>query len=266
MKASLVLAVAVAALPTSAWSWSENFNGGFHNVWTFGFLDDLGDPPDAGNQSASVVDDILLISDSTAAEPDGGGGAAFAFGFVDETFGTTFASGSVNVGSSPSPVNQLGLVVRGNPTIGSGYLLGIDFASGSLLLARSDSFPGDPSLLPVTLAHGSAGTFQAGQSYWLEFAAVGSEITGRVYSAAGGTLLDFLSAPDATYSEGIAGVVVRTYDVDGELVGAALRGTFDDVSAVPEPSSAALLGAGLALLGGVRNRAHARGKGGRSVG
>ena len=167
-----------AALPAPAWAWSESFDGGFHNTWTFGFVDDVGDPPASGSQSAAVVDDILLISDTVAAETDGGGGSATGFGFVDETFGTTFVRGTVNAGSSPSPVNQLGLLARGDASNGAAYLFGIDFDSGALLLARSDSFTGDPELL---LASGDLGRFGSGQSYWLELDAVGSQITGRAY-------------------------------------------------------------------------------------
>jgi hypothetical protein len=250
-KARFVLALAVAALPAVASAWSDDFTGGFHNDWSFGFLDDLGDPPAAGVQSAIVVNDILLVADTVAAEAGGGGGSSVAFGFVDEVFETSFVRGSVNVGASPTPVDQAGLLARGDAADGTAYLFGIDFGTGVLLLARSDV----PSEDPTVLASGTPGAFQRGQSYWLELDAVGSQITGRAYTAAGGTLLDTLAVVDATYSAGVAGVVTRAYDIDGNLAGVALHATFDDVSAVPEPSSAPLLGAGLALLGAARRRA-----------
>jgi hypothetical protein len=246
--ASFISAVPVPALA----AWSDNFNGGFHNAWTFGFVDDVGDPPSAGIQSAAVVSNSLLITDTVAAVPDGGGGSSVAFGFIDEAFQTTSVRGWVNVGSNPAPLNQLGLAARGDPNVGSAYLFEIDFDSGMPVLLRSDSFPGNPAILDS----GTSGSLQAGSPYWLEFDLVGSVITGRVYAAPGGTLLDTLSANDSTYSEGVAGVVLRGYDIANALLGAPLRGTFDDVSALPEPSSTALLAAGSALLGALaRGRA-----------
>jgi hypothetical protein len=205
-----------------------------------------------------VVDDILLIRDTVAAEAGGGGGSSVAFGFIDEVFETSFVRGLVNAGASPTPVDQLALLARGNAGDGTAYLFGIDFGTGVLLLARSDVPAEDPTLLDS----GTPGVFQRGQSYWLELDAVGSQITGRAYTAAGGTLLDTLAVVDATYSAGVAGVLTRTYDIDGNLAGFPLNATFDDVSAVPEPSSAALFGTGLALLGRARRRARS----GRSSG
>jgi hypothetical protein len=251
--ARLLLALAVAAFPTGASAWSEGFTGGFQNDWSFGFLDDAGDPPDEGTQTATVAGGILIVSDTVAAVAGGGGGSSVAFGFVDEVFETSFVRGSVNVGPSPTPVDQIGLVARGDAAAGTAYLFGIDFGTGTLLLARSDV----PSEDPILLGTGTAGAFQEGQSYWLELDAVGTLLTGRAYTAAGGTLLDTLAAVDDAYSSGVAGVLTRTYDIDENLAGLPVNATFDDVSAsaVPEPSSAPLLGAGLALLAAARRRA-----------
>jgi len=229
--------------------WSESFDAGFSQAWNFAATDDIGDPPATGASTFAVVeagvDDHLLISHTTTGVRDGGGGATDGFGWVDESFSDVAVNAEINAFPASGQQSLLGVLARGNPSMGAVYAAGIDFDASIFAIGRSDDFAD----FFTTLAFDPGVAIDPGEPYRVQFFLLGSTLVARLLDGTTGELLSTLVAVDGLYASGFAGVLVETaYDGFDNPI-APIVGTFDDVSAVPEPSAGALLASGLLGLG-----------------
>jgi hypothetical protein len=242
-------AVLAVALPGAASAdWSEDFDSGFAQAWTFVSTDDIGDPPATGTSEFAIIesgaDDYLRMSHSTTGIADGGGGATDAFGLVSEVFTDLLVSAELNSAPADGQQSILAVIGRGDLATGTAYVAGIDFSSSLFVIARSD----DLDFFLVPLAVDSTVAIDPNSTYLVDFLLVGSSLTAQLWDASGTTLLSTIGAVDGFYDSGVSGLLVETaYDLHDNPVG-PIVGTFDDVVAVPEPSGAMQLTAGVVLL------------------
>lgn len=246
LAATLTLTSALA--PDARADWSEDFDLGFTEVWTFVSLDDVGDPPSTGTSEFQIiesgVDDYLRMSHSTTGIADGGGGATDAIGVVSETFTDVLISAELNSEPSDGQQSLLAVIARGNLATGTGYVAGIDFANSLFAIARSD----DVEFFLVPLAFDATVMIDPNSTYRVEFQLVGSSLFAQLFDSSGTTLLSTIGSVDSLYGSGVSGLLVETaYDSFDNPIG-PIVGTFDDVEAVPEPSGAIQLIAGTAFL------------------
>jgi len=227
--------------------WIETFDSGFDQTWNFAAVDGLGNPSPGGMFSESTAGDLLTMTTTTSPL---GGGPAFHFGTVNETFTDVRISALASGVGTEDDVNVL---LRGNPATLSAYAFGVDDAPvpgpapGLVSIARVDN------LSYTVLDFVVMPNYAALSDFFLEFSAIGSDLTGTVYSdETRTTVLASLSVMDATYTSGVSGVSVSANN-NGDT---SLSGTFDNVSvsAVPEPSSIVVLGLGFATAIGMRRR------------
>ena len=174
--------------------------------------------------------------------------------FTDATIDGYFGFGIVVAFGAPS----MGLLLResGNSsfpvnsylaTLGLGGPIAPFSNSGNFSIQRITNGVGQ-----VLATSGNFGTTQANSNYHLTFSAIGSTLTASVSQvrvvegALVETPITLLTATDFGLTSGAAGV------------SAFARGQqsifFDDISVVPEPASAALLGLGALLLAARRRR------------
>lgn len=227
------------------------------------FSYDFSSPPPAsfvtgqiGTTSATFAtsfnDGILRLSDSRT-PAQGGAGGIFGFGAFareqSQIFGDVRISAILNpLGNSDDLLN----VVRGRRDVGL-YTAGIDFSSGRLGIAKLL-----PEALGPVAVYNSDDPNQGSQplltdlnrSYFLELDIIGNEISSRVYDEPGGTQLLQVSFLDdniggPALEPSFAGVSVIWIGTNSTN----LEGSFDNLSAtaIPEPTSGILLGAGLVV-------------------
>jgi hypothetical protein len=234
--------------------WSDEFDGGFAATWLFGETDDDGQTPATGVATFAIVeagtDDYLLIAHSTAAIRGGGGGASDAFAWVDQSFADGVVVADVNAGPAFAPQSLLGILARGNPAVGSGYIAAVDFAHARFAILRNDEFGDGPTILALDAAI----PIDPAKTYRIQFSLIGSTLTARLLDAGTRQLLTTLSTTDASHVAGRTGLLVETaYDADSNPIG-PITGTFDSVHAVPEPGVAASLACGIGLILAARPR------------
>ncbi len=228
--------------------WAEGFDTGFAQTWTFEVVDDVGNPPTTGVSAFEIVedgaDDYLRISHTTTASRDGGGGATDGFGYVSQTLGEMAVLADINAKPIDGQQNILAVIGRGDPVAGTAYVAGVDFANSFFAIARSDDF--FDFLVP--LAVDSSIVIDPNETYSVQFFLLGSNLTARLLAGSTAEILSTVTATDAFYSSGFAGVLVETeYDLNDFPV-APIIGTFDNVQALPEPSLSSLIGPGIVML------------------
>ena len=258
--ASLSLAATLAASSALA-DWSESFDDAFDQTWTFVTTDDIGNPPSTGVSEFARIeagaDDYLRISHSTTAFADGGGGATDGFGFVSESFTDVAMAATINAAPGDGQQSVLGVFARGNAVTGDAYLAGVSFADNFFAIARNDNL--FEFLVPLATDVGLA--LDPAETYVVVFSIEGATLRASLVEAATSDVLSTLSATDFNYASGVSGIQVQTgYDPFDNPVG-PIVGTFDNVSAVPEPGFALGLGLPLAALAvAARTRRRARSK------
>lgn len=209
--------------------WSENFDGGFQQTWTFGnLLSDFSGP--SGSFTAGIENDTLLLTDPNSII---GGGAALGFGFVNESFSNVTISAIINPTDQSDLNTFVGLAARADFSNLTGYVLTYNQSTGEVDLINANG------ATQTGLDDGNIGIIST--SIYAELTAVGSSITGRFFDAPGGTLLDELVGVDTDYLNGVTGVVVQ---VNAGGAGSPLVGRWDSLNAaaVPEPSTVIVLG------------------------
>ncbi len=248
------LTAVILAAPAQA-DWAEDFDGGFDQTWTFLAIDDEGDPPSTGVSEFDIIDDgaddYLRISHSTTALLGGGGGASDGFGFVSDTFTELLVTADINAAPGDGQQNILGVFGRGNDTAGTAYVAGVDFANSFFAIAAADNFFDTLSIL----ATDSSIVIDSNETYRVELYLIDTYQYARLIEVSSGDVVSTLSAADIFYSSGFAGLLVET-EYAGVTPVAPIVGTFDNVTAVPEPSMLSMLGCGvggLMLLGRKRS-------------
>lgn len=243
-------AIGLAAAP--AWAdWSDTFNGGLDQDWTFVGVGEgpVPLPASAGSTggstglfSYSTAGDYLTLAD---ADDSLGNGPVFIVGFVNESFTDVLVSGTVNM-QTASNDNILGLVARLDPAAFNGYTLFIDKDGGDLELDKVTGGVGDGMDSADIFSFSDTGT------YYLELHVTGSStvsVVGNLWdSAAKNTLLASVGGTDAAspFLSGLSGIagVAATND--------PIATTFDNIASVPEPATLTLLASGGLLM--VRRR------------
>jgi hypothetical protein len=265
MKAFRVfVAAALAVLASSARAdWVEHFDSGALNEpWVF--LDDAGNfPPDASDLDTSGeeltfvgipqlgVDQFLVgIVGIGEANP-------LPYVFTDVVASTRVrALQNANLGGGVGlSNNDMFTFVRVQPNLAS-YLLSLDFGTGSVDLVRVNSPANLTGLADTTIAG-----FDPSQTYRLELSAIGTQLTGNVYSSSD-ALLATVSAIDGTFAAGFSGIGAALSTDTGQANTTFIAAAFDDVSSttIPEPSSAALCAIGGAVLAGAAWRRRRAGR------
>jgi len=246
---SIALTALVLSGPIRA-DWTEDFDAGFDQTWTFLAIDDDGEPPSTGVSEFEIidagVDDYLRMSHSTTAVAGGGGGASDLFGYVNETFTDSLLSADINSAPGDGPQNILGIFGRGNSVAGTAYIAGVDFANSFFAIVAADNF--FDSLF--ILASDPTVVIDSNETYRVEFLLIDAYLFARLTETSSGDVVSTLMAQDNFYTSGFSGLFVET-EYDGVDPVAPAIGSFDKVQAVPESSMVGMLfwgGGGLALL------------------
>lgn len=221
--------------------WFNDFNDGQVPAdWVFD------SPPIFPAASSGVADassGYLTIAESVSFEQ---GGTPVLRGVnTSEAFSDVRVSATIHL--DPTLGSIMGLEARDTGL--NAYLMGVEFAPsadmGTVSLGRGGP-PGGMFLYSHT-DFGVPTRLDIEASYYLEFDVVGNQLTGRVFDVPGGNELISISYTDPNPREGTGFAGVFTDTAHG-FAHIPTAGTFDNVSAtaIPEPSTVALLGVGLA--------------------
>ena len=258
-----VLSSGLFVLPAQAQHWSADFESGFPAGWA-----DLGVNVPSGDLSATFSSEIetpnensfLRFSDSLASVNGGSFGGYGGVATPSSVFTDVRVSAQVNVAQDAG--GDLGVVARTDLNAGTAYFGNVDFELGDACISKIAISNVEVGADIVCTAQGLLDT---SASYFVQLEAIGSSptnLTLRVFDHPGGSLLATVSGIDdgtiqgaagtpfgPDYPAGVAGVFAIP---DGVFLSGALArqisGTFDNVSAVPEPASSLLLLLGLAAL------------------
>ena len=241
-----VAVVAFLFLLTSVGSvqgeWIETWNGPTNPDQTWSFLG-LSDGPTGGFTNGIVSPGVyqLAVAGPVGLAPTGG--AAVVAGWVTDPFSDATGGLRVRAVINPNNVTQsenIGVLAYLDPATLNGYALTMNFQPGTLDISI---FAGGSE---TTLAGNNIpGTFPSTDTFTLEFLLTGGTLTGRVYDSLSNPPLLEVSATDATYSSGLAGILAQRAQTTPTL-----NGTFGTVTAVvPEPSAGVLAAAGVASIG-----------------
>lgn len=230
-QAALALLACAACGGAARADWVELFDQGLTQPWTFFVVENTGKPTTTGTPFAGVAPAVgggayLRMSHSTVANKGAGGGAAAAVGIVDQGFTNGAVRSTLNAAPGDGQRSLLSVFARASASTGRGYLLGVDYRSGNLVLQRSDSLAGQA----LTLASSEIPGFATNKRYFVEFTLNGSSLSGKVSALGSPTTLATVNAIDATYNTGRAGILLRTGYSDTGSPLDAIVGTFDDVS------------------------------------
>lgn len=238
----LLLFVSCSVCGSSKGDWFDNFNGGLQQDWNFGSFTANQTP--SNTFQAGSFNNALVLTDPTSVFS---GGAALGIGWVDQEFTDVTVVGTFNPAGESNLNGYVGLLARADLSTLSGYALTYNPITGEADLVRASG--GDQTLLAETNIGPQT------NSLFAQLTVLGSQITGRLFDAPGGTLLADLSVVDSNFSSGVSGVVVQ---IDDDGLFNPLRGTWDNVASVaviPEPASTFLLGlTSLTVMLGRRSR------------
>lgn len=245
-------ALAVLAMTTTSVraDWIETFTGGFDQTWTF--FDNGGSMPPSDTTISTAGDKLTLAGQLTANYDLNVAGLVPTESFTDVKVSARVSpsQGPTFAGGSASSNNDIFIFARSNGV--EAYLLSLDYNDGDVDLVRINNVGGIVGLVGIS----NPAWFNPAESYDLQLVALGTELRGRVYDTEGNLLGEVLTN-DATLASGFSGIGASINEdaiapTDLTLVAAM----FDNVSsqAIPEPSSVALMGLGLAAGVGVWRR------------
>ena len=222
--------------------WIETWTGPTNPDQSWNFLG-LSNAPTSGFTNGIVSPGVyqLAVAGPVGAAPTGG--AAAVAGWVTDPFSDATGGLRVRAVINPNNVTQsenIGVLAYLDPATLNGYALTMNFTPGTLDISI---FTGGNE---TDLANNNIpGTFPSTNTFTLEFLLNGGTLTGRVYDSLSNPPLLEVSATDATYSSGLAGILAQRAQTT-----ATLNGTFGTVTAVvPEPSAGVLAAAGVAGIG-----------------
>jgi hypothetical protein len=190
--------------------------------------------------SSSVSDGILHLSDSR--HPNSGGAFLGKALETSQVFTDVRASATLNPAGTTN--NGLNVSVRESLATGNGYVAGLDFQTGRLVIGKiygrtpvQFAFSTDPnqgSQLPLT---------DLARSYFLQVDAIGNKVTASLFDSPGGPQLLQVNYTDtgvggAPFRSGVSGMSAVS---DNGTTAVLLDGTFDNFTStsVPEPGVAA---------------------------
>jgi hypothetical protein len=209
----LIVGTAAAA------DYSDNFDGGLQEPWIFGNFDGLGMP--SATATASVVNDQLVFTDPLTAAV---GGAASVFGIHPDPFDDVRVTAVINPNANIDINDSQFVFARGNPTTNEFYSAEVDYDGSRLILWRSDGLAVGGEIAGVDIPN-----LQFDQSVYLEFEAVESDYTARLYEEPGGALLAEVSGFDDTRGPdpGLTGLITSSQS----STSLEILGVWDDVTA-----------------------------------
>jgi hypothetical protein len=144
---------------------------------------------------------------------------------------------------NPNNVTQsenIGVLGYLNPATLNGYSLTMNFGPGTLDLSRIAS-----GVETGLATDDIPGSFPSTGTFTLELLINAGTLTGRVYDSLSNPPLLTISANDATYDAGLAGIIAQRAQTTPTL-----NGTFGTVTAaVPEPSTIGMAFAGVVSIG-----------------
>ena len=223
------LSLASVATTTNA-DWTETANGSLDQTWDFAGINTTLDGPAPFTQT--IASDQLRLQGQLL------NGTGAVFGTVDD--GNPFTDVKVTADVQSSSDNFYGLGLRSNG-LGDAYLFLINPHEGwAEIVEVGSSVSGD------ALQIGTSNNFDtSGGSFFLEFEAIGTQLTGRVFDTAGGSLLATATTNDGSYASGFSGVFASlNTDVPAPGIPNDIDASWDNITSVPEPSSLALLALG----------------------
>lgn len=227
-----------------AWTETISASGGtaldLGASWAFGTQHN-GNP---GTVVTGANSGVLQISDTNAPAFDGplnstGEGTFGGNGLVvSQTFQNVTVTATINPNEASDMNNSVGLAARSD-LVGNGYGLIYDFANSEFHLLRF------AAALPTYIASSDL-SLPANEDYYLKLQITGTNLSGELYDSVGGSLLSSIGTTDATYAGGFSGVVVF---VDEGTDGSPMKGIWDNIASVPEPTALSLGTSSLGALG-----------------